>query len=110
VQVRNGASATLRDNRIHNNTESGIWVYDHGQVTLNDNDITSNGLAGVSVRTGGSVTARGNRINRNADAGVWVRDGGHAVVEDNDLRGNTGGPWKIGPGSRPDIKSARNQV
>jgi parallel beta-helix repeat protein len=110
VQVRTGASATLRDNRIHNNTESGIWVYDRGQVTLDDNDITSNGLAGVSVRTGGSITARGNRINRNADAGVWVRDGGHAVVEDNDLRGNGGGPWKIGPGSRPDIKSARNQV
>jgi parallel beta-helix repeat protein len=110
VQVRTGASATLRGNRIHHNTESGIWVYDDGQATLEDNDITSNGLAGVSVRTGGRVTARGNRINRNTDVAVWVRDGGHAEVEDNDLRGNAGGPWKIGPGSRPNVQSARNKV
>jgi parallel beta-helix repeat protein len=110
VQVRTGASATLRGNRIHSNTESGIWVYDRGQVTLEDNSITSNGLAGVSVSTGGTATVRGNRINRNGDVGVWVRDGGHAVAEDNDLRGNVVGPWKVGPGSRPNVKSLRNKT
>ena len=77
--------------------------------TLEDNDITGNTRAGVSIATGGNPTLRANRINRNMHAAVRVYDGGHGMVEDNDLTGNARGAWNSASDCQANVTRARNK-
>ena len=67
---------------------SGVFVYDNGLGTLEDNDITANGLSGVEIRTGGNPTLRRNQIHDNKQSGVYVHDNGLGTLEDNDITAN----------------------
>ena len=49
VAIRDGADPRLRRNKIHDGKQSGVFVYDGGLGTLEDNDITGNALAGVEI-------------------------------------------------------------
>ena len=104
-----GGNPTLRHNRIHDNKHSGVLILDSGQGTLEDNDITANGLAGVEIRTGGNPTLRRNRINRNTHQAVFVDEGGRGVFEDNDLTANKQGPWKITRAAEASVQRSGNR-
>jgi parallel beta-helix repeat protein len=108
VAIRNGADLRLRRNRIHDGKQAGVYVYDSGLGTLEDNDITGNGYAGVEIRTG-NPTMRGNRINRNEYVAVWIHRSGGGVVEDNDLTGNAQGAWRIAEDCEKNVTRRRNK-
>ena len=57
MEIRTGGNPTVRGNQIHDGKVGGVLVYDSGLGTLEDNDITGNGLSGVEIRTGGNPTA-----------------------------------------------------
>jgi len=103
------SNLTLRYNRIHNNREDGVYVYDNGQGMLEDNNIFDNAHDGVEIKTGSNLTLRHNRINRNGYHAVRVYDGGAGTIEDNDLSGNAQGVWDISADSEPNVKRARNR-
>src|SRR5262249_22625736 len=51
VAIRDGADPRLRRNKIHDGQQNGVYVHNSGRGTLEDNDITSNGLSGVAIST-----------------------------------------------------------
>ena len=102
-----GATAIVRRNHIHDGGGWGVWVGD-GEGLIEDNDITRNGLSGISVNTGATATARRNRITQNKQQGIAVWDGG-GVFEDNDLRQNEGGAWYIADSCADEVRRRDNQ-
>jgi parallel beta-helix repeat protein len=107
VAIGTAGDPVLRRNQIRDHEHGGVFVLEGGLGTLEDNEITDNGRAGVEIRAG-DPTIRGNRINRNEYA-VWIYDGGKGVVEDNDLTGNARGAWDIAEDCEPNVTRARNK-
>ena len=108
VAIHGGANPRLRGNRIHHGAAAGVYVYDDGLGTLEDNDITANALAGVEITTGGDPTLTGNRIDHGKDAGVYVHDDGLGTLENNDITANALAGVAIGAGGDPTLR--RNRI
>jgi parallel beta-helix repeat protein len=108
VGVYDGANPTLRNNRIHDNNQSGVLVYNNGLGVLEDNDIFANGNAGVSVSDGGDPVVHHNRIHDGKMSGVNIKDGGKGTLEDNDIFANAYAGVQIrGEGSDPTVRDNR---
>jgi parallel beta-helix repeat protein len=107
VAIRGGADPRLRRNKIHHSKHAGVFVYDGGLGTLEDNDITGNGLAGVEIKTGGNPTLRRNQIHDNKGGGVFVQERGLGTVEDNDITGNGKTGVEIKTGSNATLRGNR---
>ena len=91
---------TIRGNRISGNRMSGVFVHRGAAATIENNDITGNGEAGVEIGDPGtSPLVRGNRICGNQAAAVWLRDGASVTLDGNDLSGNKGGSSLVEAGT-----------
>jgi parallel beta-helix repeat protein len=108
VAIHNGADPRLRRNRIRDGGEAGVFVYDNGQGTLEDNDIFGNARAGVEIRTGGNPALRRNRIRDGKASGVFINENGHGTLEDNDIFSNVLSGVQIKEGSNPTLR--RNRI
>jgi parallel beta-helix repeat protein len=108
VSISGRGNPTLRNNRIHDNKQSGVSVHADGLGTLEGNDIIANGFCGVMILSGGYPTVRSNRINRNALYAVLVKGGG-GVIEDNDLTDNEQGSLSIAEDAEPKVTHRRNR-
>jgi parallel beta-helix repeat protein len=108
VAVHGGADPRVRRNRIHDGKESGLFVYDQGLGTFEENEITGNQLAGVSVRNGANPTVRRNRIVDGKDVGIHVFEDGLGIIEDNEVSANTGTGISITDGGNPTVR--RNRI
>jgi parallel beta-helix repeat protein len=108
VGIHGGADPRLRRNRIHDGEQSGVFVYDNGQGTLEDNEIFRNAYPGVEIMTGGSPTLRHNRIYDGQTPGVFVHDNGEGTLEDNDIFGNALSGVEIKTGGNPILR--RNRI
>ena len=92
VAIHDGADPRLRRNKIHDsNMGGGVFVYDGGLGTLEDNEITGNTFSGVEIKTNGNTTLRHNQIYENRQPGVFVHSSGLGMLEDNDIIGNVTG-------------------
>jgi parallel beta-helix repeat protein len=108
VAIRDGADPRLRRNQIHDSTQGGgVYVYDGGLGTLEDNDITGNAYSGVETKTGGDPALRRNQIHDNK-GGVHVHEGGLGTLEDNDIARNAYSGVAIGTGASPVLR--RNKI
>jgi parallel beta-helix repeat protein len=65
VAIHSGADPRLRRNRIHDGEQAGVYVFEHGQGTLEDNEIFANARSGVAIETGANPTLRRNRVSKN---------------------------------------------
>ena len=108
VAIHDRADPRLRRNKIHDGAESGVFVYERGLGTLEDNEITGNARNGVAIITGGSPTLRRNQIHDNKANGVTIYDDGLGTLEDNDITGNARNGVAIITGGSPTLR--RNQI
>ncbi len=108
IAIHGGADPRLRRNRIHDGKQSGVYVYDNGQGTLEDNEIFGNTLSGVEIRSGADPTLRRNRIHDGKQNGVFVNDNGKGTLEDNEIFGNTLAGVEISTGGDPTLR--RNRI
>lgn len=108
VYIEDGADPRLRRNTIHDGLDYGVFVYDGGLGTLEDNEITGNGGSGVGIADGGSPVLRRNRIHDNTENGVQIMNGGLGSLEDNEITGNGVSGVEIMDGSSPVLH--RNQI
>jgi parallel beta-helix repeat protein len=106
LEIRDGADPRLRRNQIHNGKQGGVFVYNGGLGTLEDNHITGNALAGVAIATGADPTLRRNQIHDNQN-GVLIHIRGLGTLEDNDITGAVSGV-QINSGSNPTLRG--NQI
>ena len=70
VAIHGGADPRLRRNRIHDGKQGGVFVYENGLGTLEDNEIFGNAYSGVQIKSGGNPTLRRNRIHDGKQGGV----------------------------------------
>jgi parallel beta-helix repeat protein len=85
IAIHKGADPRLRRNCIHHGKSYGIFVYDHGQGTLEDNEIFGNALSGIANKEGGNPVARNNRIHDNQGLGILVYENGLGTFEGNEI-------------------------
>lgn len=90
IGVHSGANPTVRNNRIHDGSSSGLLIYDNGQGIYEDNEIYNNAVVGIAITDGGNPTVTRNRIHSNRYEAIWVYDGGEGVFLNNTLTGNGG--------------------
>lgn len=107
VAIKNGAEPRLRRNRIHDGSQAGVYIYESGLGTLEDNDIFGNAYAGVVVSRGGNPTLRRNRIRDNKESGVFFYGGGLGTLEDNDIFGNGEAGVEVRRESCPTVRNNR---
>ena len=107
VAIRNGADPRLRRNRLHDGRECGVWVYDGGLGTLEDNEITVNRSSGVEIRTGGNPTLRRNRVHDGETCGVLVWEDGLGTLEDNEITVSRFSGVEIKSGGNPTLRRIR---
>ncbi|MFD5009480.1 right-handed parallel beta-helix repeat-containing protein [Streptomyces chartreusis] len=108
VAIRNGADPRLRRNQIHDNQGGGVFVYDDGMGTLEDNEIADNTSSGVVITRGGNPTLRRNQIHDGKASGVVIQNNGMGTLEDNDIGSNTLTGVVITTGGNPTLR--RNQI
>jgi parallel beta-helix repeat protein len=108
VGIHDGADPWLRQNRIHDGAQSGVFVYENGQGVLEDNDVFANALSGVEIKQGSNPTIRRNRVHDGKGSGVFVNDTGQGVLEDNDIFGNARAGIEIKKGGNPTVR--RNRI
>jgi F-box protein 11 len=108
VAIHGGADPRLKRNRIHDGKGGGVFVYENGQGTLEDNEIFANVQSGVEITEGGNPTLRRNRIHDGKSAGVIVTNNGLGTLEDNDIFANTQTGLQIGTGGNPTLR--RNRI
>jgi F-box protein 11 len=107
VAIHDGADPHLHHNRIHDGRQVGVYVYDNGLGTLEDNDIAANAYSGVFIKTGGNPTLRRNRIHDGKQNGVLVWEDGAGILEDNDIFGNAYSGIEIKSRSNPTVRHNR---
>jgi parallel beta-helix repeat protein len=108
VGIHGNADPRLRRNRIHDSNQSGIFVYDNGQGTIEDNEIFANGMAGIQISGGGSPNIRRNRIYSGKLTGVTIRENSRGMIEDNEIFGNENAGIAIFESADPIIR--RNHI
>jgi len=108
VAIHDGADPQVRRNRIRDGQGSGVFVYENGLGTIEDNDIFGNAHAGVSIKEGSNPTVRRNRIHDGKKSGVFVHKNGLGTIEDNDIFGNAFAGMEIREGGNPTVR--RNRI
>ena len=107
VAIRGGADPRLRRNRIHDGKHAGVFVFENGLGTFEDNDIFGNALAGVCISQGGNPTLRRNRIHDGLQGGVMAWENGQGTLEDNDIFGNALAGMEIKTGGNLTLRGNR---
>lgn len=107
VGIHDGADPRLRRNRVHHGKYAGVFVYDNGRGTIEDNEIFGNGLAGVEIKTQSNPMLRSNRIHDGKQVGVMVSDNGRGLIEDNEIFGNSLAGVEIKTGANPALRNNR---
>jgi parallel beta-helix repeat protein len=80
----------LKNNRIRDGKDAGVCIGDKATATLKDNDIHSNTQPGVVVNGDGSqALLKSNRIYDGKNGGVYIDTKATATLEDNDIHSNT---------------------
>jgi parallel beta-helix repeat protein len=88
VYVHAEGDPVLRKNTIYGATQHGVFVYEGGRGTIEENVISGCGLACVATREGGDPVVRRNVIRDSGRSGVYVHTDGRGTFEDNEITGS----------------------
>lgn len=85
----NGGPITWKDNWIHHNEFSGIWMDGEGDQTVIQNNICEdNGGQGIHIELAYGMTINGNTIRRNKDQGIYISTSRNIEVYGNIIENN----------------------
>ncbi|MAQ95971.1 MAG: hypothetical protein CMM84_20890 [Rhodothermaceae bacterium] len=107
VAVHSGADPVVRGNRIHDGKQAGVFVYEDGRGTYEDNDVFANAGAGFAVQEGADPVVRGNRIHHGKQSGVYIHTDGRGTYEDNDVFANAYSGFEVKTGADPVVRGNR---
>ncbi|WP_199250225.1 right-handed parallel beta-helix repeat-containing protein [[Phormidium] sp. ETS-05] len=93
---------------MHDGKQSGVFVDENGQGTVEDCDIFGNASAGVIIQQGSNPTIRRCKIYAGNNCGVFVRENGQGIVENCDIFGNAYAGVVIKQGGNPTIHTLSN--
>ena len=108
VYIHTHGDPVLRKNVIYGATQHGVFVYEGGRGTIEENTISGCGLACVATREGGDPVVRGNVIRDSGRSGVYVHTDGRGTFEDNEISGSRHAGVLVETGGRPTFR--RNRI
>jgi Right handed beta helix region len=108
VFVYHGADPVLRRNLINNGKHHGVFVYEGGRGTFEDNEIFGCRFANVQVQEGSTPVFRRNVIRDSVESGVRVVKTGFGLFEQNVITGNGHSGVEIGAFGYPTLRG--NQI
>jgi F-box protein 11 len=88
-------------NRIEGAGQAGIYVYDGGRGTYQDNIVVGSAYSGVVVGPGAEPVMTGNRITGNREHGILVLARGGGRYQGNTITDNAGHGLAIDVGATP---------
>ena len=83
------ANPSIRNCQIHDGKQSGVYVHNKGQGTVENCEIFSNSLAGIEIKEEGNPTIRNCQIHDGKQSGVYVYNKGQGTVENCEIFANT---------------------
>jgi parallel beta-helix repeat protein len=101
------ASATVRNCRIHDGKECGIWFYDGASGLMEGCDVFANNYAGVTISTEANPTVRTCRIHDGKTGGVLVRENGAGTIEGCHVYANGHAGVELSTGANPTVRRCR---
>ncbi|HYT93052.1 MAG TPA: right-handed parallel beta-helix repeat-containing protein [Gemmataceae bacterium] len=101
------ASATVRNCRIHDGKESGIWFYDGASGLMEGCEIFGNGYAGVTISAEANPTVRNCRVHDGKTGGILVREKGSGVIEGCHVYANGHAGVEISSAAHPTLRRCR---
>jgi F-box protein 11 len=106
--VMTGGNPMIRRNRIHGGHQNGIFFCEHGQGTVEENDISGSLHAESHDPVGLESEDHHNRIQTGKQNGIAVEDYGQGVVEDNAIQRPVHAGVLIATGGNPTLR--RNRI
>ena len=95
IAVTDGADPTVRDCKIYDGKEGGIFVFEKGKGTFENCEVYGNTRSGIEVQTEGNPTVR-NCTFRNGKMGcVFIYDHGRGTFIGNTLSDPQNDIWDI---------------
>src|SRR5207248_534001 len=80
---------TIRNCKIHDSKDTGVFVYERGRGVIEDCDLYGNRLSGVNIRQGSDPTVRNCKIHGSKEGGgVNSYEQGKGTIEGCDLFAN----------------------
>lgn len=90
-----GTRAIVRNCRIHDGNDAGVFVYEGGVADLQGCEIFGNKGGNVVVWAGAGVSLRRCVLHGSPDVGLDVRKGGRAALVECRISRNKGGPFNV---------------
>jgi parallel beta-helix repeat protein len=109
ITIHEGGRPTITRNEIRGSREGGgIFVYNGGGGTIEDNDIYDNELSGIGIKSDADPVIKNNRIYGSREgSGIFVHDGGRGTIENNDIYDNQLGGIEINSDAGTIVKNNR---
>ena len=96
---------TIKDNKVYNGLQGGIYVFKHGRGLIQGNDIYGNQLAGIQIKTKSNPLIRQNKIHSGCHGGIYIHEKGFGTIEHNEIFGNELAAIWITTQSKPIIRN-----
>jgi parallel beta-helix repeat protein len=84
------SSSRISNNLIHENQDSGIWIYKSNNVKIWDNFLKGNKI-GLDVQYSDYLNIYGNLIKDNTNDGIITKDSYNLTIRYNSIEGNENG-------------------
>lgn len=108
VGIHDEANPRLSHNLIHDSKQSGVFIFNKGFGTLEDNEIFRNTYSGIEIAAYANPMLRHNIIRDGKQSGVFVHDRGYGILEENDIFGNVLAGIEIKNEANPTLR--RNKI
>jgi parallel beta-helix repeat protein len=97
----------IRQCRIHNAGEFGIFISEQGRAIIENCDIFANTCAGIAIKQGANPTVRNCQIYNGYQSGIMVDKFGQGTIEGCDIFGNHKSGIQIGEGAHLTARQCR---
>ena len=101
------ANPIIRECRIHDGKESGIYFFDNGRGIVEDCEIFGNLTTEITIDTGSNPLIRRCKIYNGQEGGILIRDNGQGTIEDCEIFSNELSAIDIRKDSNPIIRRCK---
>jgi parallel beta-helix repeat protein len=99
-----GTDPVFRRCTFRDSAQDGLILVEHARGTVEDCEITGNGLSGLAVAKGGDPTVRRSVLRDNKGSGMYIYENGRGTVEDCEITGNGECGIEVAEGGGPTVR------
>ncbi|MCK4319136.1 right-handed parallel beta-helix repeat-containing protein, partial [Candidatus Micrarchaeota archaeon] len=89
IMVTESTNMNIKNNRIHNNTQHGIYVWDIDNSSVTNNTIHNSSMAGIFLNASSNNIITNNNISLNEEDGISLINSSYNNITENTLFDNS---------------------